>query len=200
MLKIEVIPNWHPMVVHFAIALLLTAVALFVLGAAVARRSLAPTLTLVARWNLGLGVASAVVALATGWQAYSTVAHDEPSHANMTVHMWWALGTALVFLGAAGAAWFDRQRSAGAGGMLLVLLAAGASGLAVTGWLGGENVYRYGLGVQHLPKSDDHVHSGSGMGKDMSREHGTAGSHEHGSGAPEATRPDGDVTPGHAGG
>ena len=198
--KIEIIPNWHPLVVHFAIALLLTAAALFVLGAALARRSVGPTVTLVARWNLGLGVASAAFALGTGWQAYSTVAHDEPSHANMTVHMWWALGTALVFLGAAGAAWFDRRRPAGAGGLLLVLLAVGASGLAVTGWLGGENVYRYGLGVQHLPKSDDHAHPSAGMGEDMNRGQEAAGSHEHGSGAPDAARPAGRAAPGHAGG
>ncbi|MBX9930541.1 MAG: hypothetical protein K2Y56_03215, partial [Methylobacterium sp.] len=83
----EVIPNWHPLIVHFTIALLLTAAVLFVLGAIFARRPLGAAATLVARWNLAFGVLSTLITLATGWQAYNSVAHDEPSHANMTVHM-----------------------------------------------------------------------------------------------------------------
>jgi uncharacterized membrane protein len=169
---IEIIPNWHPVIVHFTIALLLTSSALFALAAFLARRPLGSSITLVARWNLALGVLSAIVALATGWQAYNTVAHDEPSHANMTIHLRWALGAAALFLGAAAAAWFDRRRPAGAGAPLLALLLAGSGALVVTGWLGGENVYRYGLGVMSLPKSDSHVHPGSGDGHQ--HEHGPA--------------------------
>lgn len=169
---IEIIPNWHPVVVHFTIALLLTSSALFSLGALLARRPVGSSITLVARWNLALGVVAAVVALGTGWQAYNTVAHDEPSHANMTIHLRWALGSAALFLAAAAAAWFDRRRSAGAAGVLLALLVAASGALTVTGWLGGENVYRYGLGVLSLPKSDSHVHPGSGDGHQ----------HEHGPG------------------
>ena len=119
---IEVIPNWHPLIVHFTIALLLTAALLFVLGAILVRRPLGAAATLVARWNLTFGVLSTVVTLATGWQAYNSVVHDAPSHANMTVHMQWALGTAAVFLLVAGAAWLDRRRVAGAGGLLLGLI------------------------------------------------------------------------------
>ncbi|AWN42557.1 DUF2231 domain-containing protein [Methylobacterium durans] len=169
---IEILPNWHPVVVHFTIALLLTSSALFMSGALLARRPVGSAVTHVARWNLALGVVAAVVALVTGWQAYNTVAHDEPSHANMTIHLRWALGSAALFLAAAAAAWFDRRRAAGASGILLALVLAGSGALAVTGWLGGENVYRYGLGVKSLPKSDTHVHPGSGDGHQ----------HEHGPG------------------
>ena len=158
---IEIIPNWHPLVVHFAIALLLTAAALFVLGTAAGERPAGRAATVAARWNLALGVLAAAATLATGWQAYNTVAHDAPSHANMTTHMQWAFGTAAVFLAAAGAAWLDRRRAAGAGWLLLSLVLAGSAGLAVTGWLGGENVYRFGLGVRSLPKSDSHIHPGA---------------------------------------
>lgn len=157
---IEVIPNWHPVIVHFAIAFLLGAAALFALGALLASRPLGPAATLVARTNLGLGLAAALVALATGWQAYNTVTHDEPSHANMLVHLRWALGTAVLFLAAGVAAWLDRGRAAGAGVGLLALLAAGSGALVVTGWLGGENVYRYGLGVLSLPQVEGHQHPG----------------------------------------
>jgi uncharacterized membrane protein len=191
---IEVIPNWHPLIVHFTIALLLTAAALFVLGALLAKRPLGAAVTLVARWNLALGVLATIVTLATGWQAYNTVAHDEPSHANMTVHMQWAFGTAAVFLLAAGAAWLDRRRSAGAGGLLLALILAGSGALAVTGWYGGENVYRYGLGVKSLPKTDSHVHPG---GEAAGHSHPEDG-HDHG-GSPSAASSDMSNMPGMEG-
>ncbi len=154
----EILPNWHPLAVHFTIALLLTGSFLFVLGSALARRPMGAAVTLVARWDLGLGVVSALVALATGWQAYDTVVHDAPAHANMTVHLRWALGTAALFLAAASVAWIDRRRVAGAGPLLLLTIVLASGALAVTGWYGGENVYRFGLGVRSLPKSDGHMH------------------------------------------
>jgi uncharacterized membrane protein len=159
---IEVIPNWHPVAVHFTVALLITASALFVLGTVLRKRPSGGALTTAARLNLALGVAVTVATLATGWSAYNTVAHDAASHENMTVHLRWAVATALVFLGVGGVAWLERRKVAGAGLVLLALLAAGSGALVVTGWLGGENVYRYGLGVMRLPKSGDHVHPGGG--------------------------------------
>lgn len=159
---IEVIPNWHPVAVHFTIALLFTASPLFVFGVLARHHPLGRTATVVARWNLALGIAAAMVALATGWQAYNTVAHDSPSHANMTVHLRWAIGSAAVFAAAGAVAWFDRMRASGAGSILLALIVVGSGALAVTGWLGGENVYRYGLGVMALPTTDAHMHPGRG--------------------------------------
>ncbi len=151
---IEIIPNWHPLLVHFTIALLLTSAALFVGGVAFARRPLGAAMTLAARWNLVLGVAATFATLATGWQAYNVVRHDEPSHANMVVHMRWAFGAAALFSAGAVVAWLDRRRPAGASVLLLAFLLTGSGALAVTGWLGGENVYRYGLGVLSLPKGE----------------------------------------------
>ncbi|WP_419953323.1 DUF2231 domain-containing protein [Methylobacterium sp.] len=168
----EIIPNWHPIVVHFTVALLLTASVLFVAGTVLRARPSGRTATIAARWNLGIGLLVTTATLITGWWAYNTVAHDEVSHANMTVHLRWALGTALAFVAAAVAAWYDRKRRAGAGVMLIALLAAGSAALAVTGWLGGENVYRYGLGVMALPKSDSHAHPGSAGGHPPDHDHG----------------------------
>ena len=172
----EVLPNWHPMVVHFTVALLLTGSFLFLVGTVLARRPAGSAATLVARWNLALGIVAALITLATGWQAYNTVAHDAPSHANMTVHLRWALGAAALFLVAGIAAWIDRQRAAGAGPALLAAVMLGSVALAITGWLGGENVYRYGLGVMSLPKSDGHKHGGDHMHgiEEPAHDHGNA--------------------------
>ncbi|KQO78306.1 MULTISPECIES: DUF2231 domain-containing protein [unclassified Methylobacterium] len=169
---IEVIPNWHPVAVHFTVALLITSSGLFALGTLLGQRPYGGALTTAARWNLAMGVGITVATLATGWSAYNTVAHDAASHRNMTIHLRWAVATALVFLAAGGVAWLERRKSAGAGLVLLALLAGGSGALAVTGWLGGENVYRYGLGVMALPTSGDHVHPGGG-------DHAEGHSHAH---------------------
>ena len=177
---IEVIPNWHPVVVHFTVALLITASALFAAGTMFSRGPSGVALTVAARWNLAIGLVVTVATLATGWSAYNSVAHDAASHANMTVHFRWAVATALVFLVAGGIAWLERRKVAGAGIALLAILAGGSGALAVTGWLGGENVYRFGLGVMALPKSGDHVHpSSAGHSHDHARDQGHEPGHEH---------------------
>jgi uncharacterized membrane protein len=179
---VEILPNWHPLVVHFTVALLLTASFLFLVGTILPRRPTGPAATLVARGNLGLGIMAALLTLATGWQAYNTVAHDTPSHANMTVHLRWALGASALFVAAGILAWIDRRRVAGAGPVLLATIVLGSVALAVTGWFGGENVYRYGLGVISLPKSDGHRHGEEHM-------HGTEEpAHDHGATAEPITQ------------
>lgn len=168
---IEIIPNWHPIVVHFTIGLLLTGSALFLVGYLLRNSSTGTRITTAARWNLGIGVAFAIVTVATGYQAYYSVAHDTPSHAAMTIHLKWAWASLVLFVIAAILAWRDRLRIAGVSIPLSVVLIAGALSLAVTGYLGAENVYRHGLGVMRLPES-------SGPGHNHS--HGESEAHDHG--------------------
>ena len=185
----EILPNWHPIVVHFAIGLLLTAAILFVLGALLSSRPLGAAATAAARLDLGLGLGAALVALATGWQAYNSVAHDAQSHVNMTIHMKWAFATVALFVVAGAAAWFDRRRPAGAGPAVLAAIAIASGSLVATGWLGGENVYRYGLGVMSLPKDDGHDHAGHHHHHDEAEEATVpatdASKHSDGHGAPD---------------
>ena len=150
--EIEIIPNWHPVAVHFAIALLFTAVLLLLIGSSLGVDGRGSKLVLVGRWNLLLGAVAAAWAVLTGWLAYNGVAHDTVAHQAMTVHLRWANPTVVLFVGLA--AWFWIRRGAKAFGVVaLVLLLVGALALARTGYLGGENVYRYGLGVQSTPAS-----------------------------------------------
>ena len=61
----NLVPGWHPLVVHFPIALTLTA-GLFLIAAKLVRSdSLAATLATVGTWNLCLGAVAALLALAT---------------------------------------------------------------------------------------------------------------------------------------
>lgn len=153
---LEIIPNWHPALVHFPIAFSAVAVAFFTVGVIFKSRPYAAQCLMIGRWMLWGAALFAVIAAAFGWFAFNSVAHDEVSHAAMKVHRNWALGamTALFVL----AVWdVWRGRS---GKMLspnipsrgfLVLLVAAWLLVMSTAWHGAELVYRYGLGVMALP-------------------------------------------------
>jgi len=135
------------MVVHFPLALVLTAT-LFLLSARLLRReSYIATLATVGTWNLCLGAFAALCALATGLAATVGLRAGVAAHQSLAEHVKWAIFTtlALVLLAAwrgAGSA----QESRPSWIFMLVLLAATAA-LIVTGYHGGQNVYRFGIGV-----------------------------------------------------
>jgi uncharacterized membrane protein len=168
---IEIVPNWHPFLVHFTLGLLLTAAALFAAGALLTRGPIAAQATMVARWNLWIGTAFAVITVAAGYRAYYTVAHDDPAHAAMLIHLKWAWVALAWFITAAILAWRERSREMGASIVLAIILVAGTGALLVTAYLGADNVYRHGLGVMRLPAAEGPGHA---------HEHGDAGpSHDH---------------------
>lgn len=160
---VEIIPNWHPIFTHFTVGLLLTGSALFLVGYLLRGHNVGTRITTAARWNLGIGAGFAVITILTGYQAYYSVGHDTASHTAMTIHLKWALAAFVLFGTASILAWRDRSRLAGASVPLAIVLLAGASALAITGYLGGENVYRHGIGVMRLPESSgpghDHAHA-----------------------------------------
>ncbi|HXE37819.1 MAG TPA: DUF2231 domain-containing protein [Azonexus sp.] len=140
----EVLPNWHPVAVHFPIALALTATLLLLAGRL---RPANPTLVTCARLLLALAAGAAVLAAALGWHAYLTVDHDAAGHRVMVQHRNWALACMLgLVLLALWDAWRQRAEKPVHGGLLPAMLLI-SGGLVVTGWLGGEMVFRHGVGV-----------------------------------------------------
>ena len=172
----EMIPNWHPYLVHFTVALTLVAAGLYLASYLLRTRPVALQLALVAHWNLWLAAVSAVPTFAAGLQAYYTVAHDAPSHAAMTIHLKWAIGTLALLLAAAGFAWRDRTRTVGTSAPLGIAVFLATAALLATAYLGAENVYRHGLGVMRMPQAEepghDHAHG------DQQQAAGAAGDHE----------------------
>lgn len=154
-MQFELIPNAHPLAVHFPISLTLIAL-LFSLGARLrSPHSSAIQLATVGHWSLWIAALSAVVAATFGWLAYNSVNHDDAGHAAMLLHRNWAIPTAggLVVLAILDA-WKSRATQLMPWPVLIALLLLSAS-IAVTGWLGGEVVYRHGIGVLTLPESEE---------------------------------------------
>jgi len=133
----------HPLVVHFPIALLLTALALDALALLLRR----PSLHRVALWNLCLGTAGAAVAVLTGLRAAEVARHSFDIHRIMELHR--KLGIATVSLGSLLVAWRlwrrDRLTSRSRLLVLLLMLAMGST-LAYGAYLGGRMVYEFGVG------------------------------------------------------
>ena len=144
---VAVIPNWHPLFVHFPIALSSMATLFFVMLHVVNSAALKKQLIILAYWNLWLGTGFAILTAITGWLAFNSVLHDAPSHEAMTEHRNWALATLLVFFVIS--SWSIKQfKSSKESGIAFSAVMVLAFTLLVsTAWHGGEVVFRYGLGV-----------------------------------------------------
>jgi uncharacterized membrane protein len=141
------LPEWHPMAVHFPLALTVTgALALSAARVAPPDRHGA-TLAEVGTWNLCLGAVGALFALGTGLAAVASLELAPAARAAVGLHVKWAIFTtaALALLAVWRGAGVDPQSRPSR--VFLVVLWAVTAALIVTAYRGGQNVYRYGVGV-----------------------------------------------------
>ena len=140
-------PEWHPIAVHFPIALVVTAA--FALSAArlPSLRRYAAQLAVVGTWNLCLGAIASLFALGTGLAAVIHLELGLVARRAVALHVKWAIfasvGLLLLSTWRAAATAQDSRPSR----VFLVLLWAATAALIVTGYRGAENVYRYAIGV-----------------------------------------------------
>lgn len=181
---IEIIPNWHPLVVHFTVALWIMSFVFYLLAMFSGDSGQKQPWTLVARWNLWSGFALTLLTLLAGWDAYNTVNHDTESHAAMTVHRNWALITTALYLLLTVWSYRNSRSEKNEAGLFMVIMLVATVLLSSTAWRGGELVYRHGMGVMSLPDTGEHDHAAHGADDghgDSSGDHGhvdTAGSHD----------------------
>lgn len=146
----------HPPVVHFPIALLLLGSAAALLDLAGVRRA---ELRVLAWWPLRLGWLGAAAAVLTGLLAQSGLPPRPPYSAVLN----WHIGSGLAILLVYGALlyrqwlWTAKRRPPdtppdlldvpGARGWVIALLLLGMALVTLSGWLGGELVYTWGVNV-----------------------------------------------------
>jgi uncharacterized membrane protein len=143
-------PGWHPLVVHFPLALIVLATALLLAARFTRRETLASTLATVGTWNLCIGAAMALLALATGLAAVLDLQVGIEARQAISMHLKWAIFTTLALVLIAvwrGAGTAPTSRPSWT--FLIVLLLATAA-LVVTGYKGAQNVYRFGIGVEKI--------------------------------------------------
>ena len=159
----EILPNLHPLMVHFPIALIAVSAVFHIAAIATRGKSCATHCAILAHTTLWLGALAALPTVLFGWLAFNSVNHDEAGHVAMLAHRTWALATLAVLVVLAGwdawrskvdavPAWWFAGAVIGAWGMV-----------ATTAWHGGELVYRHGLGVLSLPAAEsgqmhEHAH------------------------------------------
>jgi len=163
---IEVIPNWHPLFVHFPIALVSLS-AFFHVAAILLRNQprFVPHCAVLAHATLWLGALAALPTALFGWLAFNSVFHDEAGHAAMLEHRAWALATLLILLILAGwDIWRQKVDDTPAWPFASAVILAWLM-VVSTAWHGAELVYRHGLGVIALPMhtenaAHEHNHEG----------------------------------------
>jgi uncharacterized membrane protein len=140
-------PEWHPIAVHFPLALCVTAA--FALSAArlKAMQRLAATLAVVGTWNLCLGAIGALLAVFTGLAAVIDLKAGPAARAAVALHVKWAIFTTVGLLLLAAWRGAGNSQDSRPSRIFLMVLWAMTAALVVTGYRGGLNVYRYGVGV-----------------------------------------------------
>ena len=167
--------SWHPMVIHFPLVALLLAVSLDAFGAWSRSARWRETATLL--W--WVGVLGAGAAVTTGLIAYTRVEHSDPGHLQMTLHRNLALGVVASLFGVAIWRWrHPLSRGAAFAGVI------GAFGLLGVGYLGGDLVFRHGIGIptatveQMMMERGGHAHD-QGAVSNPPHDDGDGGAHPH---------------------
>lgn len=172
---VEIIPNWHPIFVHFTVALFSTSVFFYVFAYLLRKfgfiSKISADFEVVGKWCLWLVGIVVIGTVIAGFYAYNTVNHDGPSHLAMLSHRNWAIPTAVaIVLVAAWSLW--RTYKGKAITLIFILALLITQGLLLsTAWRGAELVFRYGLGVMSLPRSESEGHHHHGVEMDDNEMH-----------------------------
>jgi uncharacterized membrane protein len=140
--------EWHPIAVHFPLALVLTGTLALSASCIEGLKRHRAALATVGTWNVCLGAVGALFALGTGLAAVVSIHVDPGARAAVGLHVKWAIFTTMALLLLAVWRGAGSLQDAKPSRWFLGVLWAVAAALVVTGYRGGQNVYRYGVGLE----------------------------------------------------
>jgi len=143
---IDFFSSLHPFFVYFTIGLLGTSAVLYLVGFVLQKQDSKKTVQTMALWLLWGGAGVTVLAIASGFWAYSGQAPDDTANLAVKGHRNWAIGTALLFFALAGWTWSFVRKGKMIPFYFPTLLLIGAVLIGITGWKGGDLVSSYGSG------------------------------------------------------
>lgn len=133
----------HPMLVVYPLGLLSTAVIFDLLFMG----NNNPTFSVVSYWMITAGLIGGLLAAVVGFMEWLAVPSESRAK---SVGLWHGLGNLVITLLFAGSWWLRTGVEDNVPGTIAFILSLLGFGLALlTGWLGGELVYRLGVGVDH---------------------------------------------------
>jgi len=151
---IHILPGWHPFIVHFPLALIVTAAFCLTLAGMRPAQRYAKTLAAVGTWNLCLGALAVLFALASGLAAVIDLHVGMAARQAISIHVKSAVVTAVLVLLAAVWRGAGTALDSRPSWVFVLVLWAATTALLVTGYRGAQNVYRFGVGVStvsHAP-------------------------------------------------
>ena len=140
--------HWHPMMVHFPLALTLTGFLCLLLARLLRHKASSASLAACGTWNLIIAGGTALLTLATGLAAAWHLHLHGVTQYSVSAHIVCAICTSqlILLLGLWRALAGSLERSPSK--LFLTLVFVACLGCVATGYYGGENVYHYGIGVR----------------------------------------------------
>lgn len=151
------IHHWHPMFVHYTVALITFSAGTLILSALLGENFLKINLFNVAKWNLWGSALLTVGTIVSGLVAYDSIEHDMPSHIAMIDHRNWAFLTFLLIEVVAIWSLIHHVKIKGKNTLLFIGVLLCSLSVGITAYKGGHLVYSFGLGVKSLPYTQEQI-------------------------------------------
>lgn len=173
--QFSITPNIHPILVHFTIAMVSVSFIFHVLyffgNLRFERSALLNEIGIVGRWCLWLAGLFSILTVLAGLHAYYTVLHDEAGHQAMQIHRNSAIISFILILLSVSSSILRYRRKCEPNVILLILLFITQISVLITGYLGAEVVYRYGIGVIKAQTPDMQLNHNHHHGNKASEPH-----------------------------